>query len=542
MLKILLKTRLLALLDRLSGQKNGKKAISAGKVAALSVGLLALAGAIGFVLSLLFKPIYEGFSQSGVTWLYYAMAGGVAFLLSFLMTMFYAQGAIFEAKDNEMLLSMPIPPRAILVSRIGTLYILNLFITAVVVGTAGIVHAVVGSVGFIGVVIIIFSILLLALIATTLSCLLGWLVSLATRRMRRKALFSVVLSLVFLAAFYFVMWGDIKGTINSMMANSAGIADVFRGPLYPFFAMGKAIADHDFGKLLIFAAICIIPFALVFAALSASFVRIVTTRVGAKRLEYKAKSVKQVSVIWALTKKDLSRLGNSSSYMLNACLGLLFSLILGVGTLLAGNTIIDFLLDRFANLSNTNVGIAPYLTAVLLSFMGGYCSITSASISVENKNLWIMKSIPVTANEVLKSKLLSHLVPAIPVSLLSSLMIVIAMPMNMTEILAVFLMPLGAHLFCAHLGLIINLYFGRTDFPSDAKAVKSGTSSLIPAFLTFGLSILPSVLYFTVLGKRGIPISTPILVMTGLFLTMAAVMFFFLGSKAAQKRWEQVGQ
>ena len=141
MIKILLKTRLLALLDRFSGSKNGKKAISAGKIAGLLVCGLVLAGLVGWVLSLLCRPICEGFSQNGVLWLYYALAGGVAFLISFLMTMFYAQGAIFEAKDNEMLLSMPIPPRAILVSRIGTLYLLNLIITAIVVGTAGIVHA-----------------------------------------------------------------------------------------------------------------------------------------------------------------------------------------------------------------------------------------------------------------------------------------------------------------------------------------------------------------------------------------------------------------
>ena len=542
MLKILLKTRMLALLDRFSGSKDGKKAISAGRVAGLLLCGLVLAGLAGWVLSLVFRPICEGFSHNGVLWLYYALAGGVAFLLSFLMTMFYAQGSIFEAKDNEMLLSMPIPPRAILVSRIGTLYLLNLIITAIVVGTAGIVHAIMFGTSFIGVVIVILCILLLAMIATTLSCLLGWLVSLATRRMRRKALFSVVLSLVFLAAFYFVMWGDIQGTLNSMMANSAGIADIFRGPLYPFYAMGRAIADHDFVMLLIFAAVCIVPFALVFIALTASFVRIVTTKVGAKRLEYKAKAVKQTSVIWALAKKDLIRLGNSSTYMLNAGLGLLFSLILSVGTLFAGNAIIDFLLERFANLSNTNTEIAPYLVAVLLSFFGGYCSIASAAISVENKNLWILKSTPVTANEVLKSKLLSHLVPAVLVSLVSSLLIVIAMPMNGLEILAVFLMPLAAHLFCAHVGLIINLYFGRTDFPDDAKAVKGSVTSLIPSLLTFGLAVLPSILYFTVLGKQGIPISTPILAMTGLLLVLDLAMFLFLGSKAAQKRWECVGQ
>ena len=53
MLKILLKTRILALLDRFSGSKNGKKAISAGKIAGLLACGLMLAGLIGWVLSLM---------------------------------------------------------------------------------------------------------------------------------------------------------------------------------------------------------------------------------------------------------------------------------------------------------------------------------------------------------------------------------------------------------------------------------------------------------------------------------------------------------
>ena len=42
------------------------------------------------------------------------------------------------------------------------------------------------------------SIFLLALISTTLSCLLGWLVSVITRQLRRKALFQLLVSLALL--------------------------------------------------------------------------------------------------------------------------------------------------------------------------------------------------------------------------------------------------------------------------------------------------------------------------------------------------------
>ena len=284
--------------------------------------------------------------------------------------------------------------------------------------------------------------------------------------------------------------------------------------------MGSAIADQDLVALLIFAACCAVPFALIFLALNASFIKIVTTKVGAKKIKYEARAAKASSVVWAMAKKDLTRLGNSSSYMLNACLGLLLSLIISIGTLAAGRSVMDFVLEKFAKLEGTGTDIMPFIAAVLLSVTAGYCYITGPSISVESKNLWILKSVPVKAGEVLKSKLFTHLVIAIPVSLVSSLMIVLAMPMSGVEILTVFLMPLLAHVFCAHVGLIANLYLGRTDFPSEAKAIKSNSAAIIPMLATIALSVAPSVLYFSRLSEQGIPFSTPILAEMGLLLVL----------------------
>ena len=542
MLKLLLKTRLLALIDQFSGQKNGKKALSAGRIVLVAGLALLLLCMIGLILGLILTPLYSSFTEAGIGWLFYAGTGALSFVVSFMVTMFYAQGAIFEAKDNEMLLAMPIPAAAILTSRIGALYFLNLIFTAAIMGTAGIVSVIADGTSVGNVIIFLVCVLLLALISTTLSALLGWAVSLATRRMRRKSLFSLIFSLVFLGAIMFVGYSDLQNNIKVIMENQGGIADFFRGPLYPFQAMGSAIMDHDPVMLLIFAACCIVPFGLVFLALSASFVKIVTTKVGARKVRYEAKAIKSSSVVWAMARKDLTRLGNSSSYMLNACMGLLFSLIISAGTLFSGRAVVDFVLEKFAHLEGTGTDIIPFVIAVLLSVAAGYCYISGPSVSVESKSLWILKSIPVKAGEILKGKLLCHLIPAVPVSLLSSLMIVLALPMSAAEILAVFLMPLLAHLFCALIGLISNLYLGRTDFPSEAKAIKSNSATLIPFLVTTVVSLAPSILYFTVLSRQGVPFSTPVFAAIAFFFVVDAAMYCFLNSQAAQRRWDKVGQ
>ena len=178
MLRLLLKNRVLALMDRFAGRKRGKKATSTGRIVLFSLLGLALLVMIGAFLASLIYPLFDAFSQEGLTWLFFALVGCATVLASFMMTMFYAQGAIFEAKDNELLLSMPIPPSAILGSRLGALYLLNLLVAVIIMGAAGTLHIFINGASVIGVVILVLSILLLALISTTLSCLLGWLVSL----------------------------------------------------------------------------------------------------------------------------------------------------------------------------------------------------------------------------------------------------------------------------------------------------------------------------------------------------------------------------
>ena len=548
MLKLLLKTRFLALADQFSGQSKGKRAISVRKIALLAVAALLLLVLAGYVVSLLLTPLYKTLLKSDLEWLYFALTGVGAFLISFMLTAFYAQGSIFEAKDNEMLLSMPVRPAAILGSRLGALYFLNFFFAAAFMAAAGIVKLTSGGTAVAGgVIIYVLCVFLLALISTTLSCLLGWAVSLITRRMRNKAIFQLVFSLLLLGAFYVFFFGDITRHLKTVSENSTGIANVFRGALYPFHAMGMACTGKGFTEFLIFAAICIVPFALVCLLLNKSFVKIVTSRVGAKRIKYKAKALKGSSVAWAMTKKDLTRFFNNSSYMLNSGLGLIYSIGMSIFVVVSafnrpeGAAPGSGFLDKMFNAVGTDN--LPFLFCVFLAFFAAMTCISGPSISVEGKNLWILKSMPVRAAEILKGKVLSHLILSIPASLICSAIFLFVLKKASASILiCLFLMPILAHIFCALVGVIGNLYMGKLNYPSIAKAAKSNSGSLIPALSTMVVSTVPTILFLTVLKEQGITLAAVIWANMGLLALLDIAMYAFLHSAAAQKRWDALGQ
>jgi len=540
MLKILLKNRLLALADQMTGQSKGKKAAKFGTYALLIVlGILILIGCCAGVNALL-GNICARLAERGEAWAFYAFAGAAGFILALFLTLFYAQGVIFEAKDNELLLSMPISPSAILASRVGSVYFLNSLFTLVMLCAAGYtVSAQTGGISALSWILLIVCALLLPLLSTTISCLLAWLVSYITRRTGKKVLVQTILSLIAIGALFAVTMGVNKGFFATLTENAGDIAAAFRRVLYPLYAMGLAIADVNWGMLLVFAAICIAPFAITYFVLSKSFIKIVTARNAAKKQKYEATALKGSPVVWSMAKKDLARFFNSPPYMTNAGLGLLYSIGMTIFAMVSGDSIIKNVLAKIPEISNPGA-YTTVTAAFVTSFFAAMTTISGCSISVEGKNLWILKSMPVRAKEVLRGKLLSHLVLAIPVSIICSILyLFVAKILTVPGVILMFLMPIAFNCFNALLGLISNLHFGKLDYPSIAKAAKSTSSSLIPMLSTIALVVGTGVLYFMVLREK-VDVTIYGIIITAVMIAVDLVLFFYLGSDRAQKRWNEL--
>ena len=178
----------------------------------------------------------------------------------------------------------------------------------------------------------------------------------------------------------------------------------------------------------------------------------------------------------------------------------------------------------------------------IISMTAGFIFLSGSSISVEGKNFWILKSLPVKWADVMKSKLLFHLLPAVPFSLLFSLaMVIIASVKSVMGILVLFLMPLCFHVLCALIGLILNLFTGRLDYPSLAKAVKSARSQLISMGIILVLSIGSFLLHMIIFKDMGISMQNFMLAVTALIALIDVILYAFLNSRAANRRWEKLG-
>ncbi len=540
MLKVLLKTRLQALLSRFSAQNvtKSKRALNTGTVLAMALLMCGIAGGIIYGVSVLLAPFCELFMASDMEWLYYAMGALLVLMISFLLTMFYAQGAIFVARDNEMLLSMPIPPSAILGSRILSLLVLNLTMDLVLLLGVGLARLKAGPIPAEGIVLFLLSALLLPFLSSALSCLLGWLVSLITRRMRMKNLFQMVFSIALMVLFYLVSQ-NLNTYVQQIMQSSGDIAAAIRRVLPPFYFMGSAVAGGNWLHFLIYAAFCLVPFALVYLILSASFIRIVTVRPATVKMGYDGSEVRSSSVTMALAKKDLRRFISSPSYMLNAGLGIPLSVAVGLVALIGGVKSILGILGVVSDSEDVSA-MLPLVGCFILGMAVSMNYLSAPSISVENKSLWIMRSMPITARQAIGSKLLFHLIPGIPSALVGSVLFCLACrPEDFAQGLCLVLIPPLLTLFSAAFGLFINLRMHRFDYQSEAAAVRNSASSVITCLVVIVLAFFPFI-GFLASDVLGLDLTGILLMQAALVLALDIVLLLLLFGKGSERKWNSL--
>ena len=178
MTKALLRVRFRALFHSMLRQSRQKRRHGTG-MTVLFILLFAYVGVVFCgMFALMFSKLAPAYHTAGLDWLYFATAGLMALGLSVFGSVFATQSQIYDAKDNGLLLSMHIPPRTILLSRVLPLMVLNGVFSLLVLGPAGVVYGT--MVGYTPVGLVAFVLCCLAVIAVTSYVSLGSLTLITT--------------------------------------------------------------------------------------------------------------------------------------------------------------------------------------------------------------------------------------------------------------------------------------------------------------------------------------------------------------------------
>ncbi len=498
MLKLLLKKQLQEIFRSYFYDGKKKKMRSKASIALwfLLYGVLMI-GVLGGIAVFLGISLCGPLTEVGVGWLYFILFGGFSILLGAFGSVFNTYAGLYLSKDNDFLLSMPVPVWKIIVSRLLTVYLLGLLFSSVVLVPALIVYWCTAGLTAARAVCGFLLLLMISLLVLVLSCLLGWCVAKISRKLKNKSAVAVLASVAFLVL-YCVFYFKAAEVLQDLLQNAAFYGDKIRGSaalLYHFGRIGEGSLPAAAAGL---AAVSAVAWG-VWLLLKKTFLGIVTEKGKSRNSAYREKAARVRTPFRAVLAKEFGRFASSANYMLNCGLGVLFIPAGSIFLLIKGRALADVL--------NAVFGERPGCTAILLCsamiLLSSIIDAAAPSVSLEGKNIWILQSMPIRPRMVLRAKIGMQLILSLGCMLFAGICLAAVLQDGLAvKLLAVLLLCM-----CAVFSAVFSAWLGtrmpNLSWTNELIPIKQSGCVTISIFGIWGIAMAFGGLYLLIGYKIG---------------------------------------
>lgn len=455
-------------------------------------------------------------------------------LLILFTSIFMIQGTLFQGKDNDMLLALPVRPWQIITAKLSGVILSACFFSLVFTMSAGAAYLYYNP-NVSKALLVPFAIgsILLGFVPVTLSAIFAFILSLFTARMRHKNLFSVVISIAALCGIMYLSF-NIAGLIKHLIEKGDSILQATEHLYPPAGLLTQAALDHEPAKLLLLLPVCVLPLAAIIAILSPFFAHIHSKlSEGAAPIRGGAVKFKESSPISALLAKEFGRFFGTPIYIINTSVGSILLPLMAIAVAVGGSNMLSSLLKMPVAAQY----LVPMLTVVAAAMAALTCT-TSPSVSLEGRFLWILRAHPVRTADVFKAKIMLNLLVFLPSLLLAGAILIPTMSMSAVDALYFILLPALCSFATAALGLFINLLFPKLDWVSEVSVVKQSLSVLLSIAGGFALVLVPVLVYcYFLITVMSIHL---FMAAAALFLLLVSVLLIYLLKTVGRRIFERL--
>ena len=449
-----------------------------------------------------------------MNWLYFSMMAVITVFFNVFINMFSTSSLLYNAKDNDLLLSLPIPSGTIVLSRLTSLLLSTLLLSATILLPSFIVYFVLYSFSFSLLIGSLFLFLTVLLLSLSFSTFAGYLVARISTHVRHKSLVTTVLQLVLLCA-YMYFYSNLEGNLNTLALQVLTLGNSIHSTSNVLYLFGNVATGNIF-SILIFSSVSILLAFLSYKLLVRTFLSDIS-RTGKEKKHISSKlSIHKNSIFVSLLKKEFSRFFSCPPYILNCSLSTLM--------LLAGTVYLvirkDMILTLTAEISNGTSGIQMALTVIAICSLACMNDAAAPSVSLEGKNIWILQSLPVKGKDVLLAKTGLQFCLTAPAVMLASIVSTIIFHFNFIESTLVLIFPIIFCIFSSLLNILIGISFPNLTWTNEIRPIKQGLAVM--------LSLVANALYLVMIGF--IYFKTVTLANSSLLLTVFLLITVILSS------------
>lgn len=440
---LLCRVQVLALVNSLAPERQGSKRRS-------RTARLALAGVVAIALGALMAAYVAlmgmGLVAMGLTEVIPAFALVVGSLAGIVFAFMKARGTLFGLADWDHVMSLPISRRAVVASRLGTVFLAAIVLSAVFMTPLFVVYFLHAPANPESVIFAVLSIPLAPLAPVSASVFAAFGVTMLTVRFRHANLAYIVLALAFFTLIFVGAYAlsFSAGTASDPAAKLAAFGSVASAmgagltALYPPAAWAcEGIISGSALPFVVFAAFSLGVALACLEIMQRLYLPIngLLASKGGARDRYTAERLRErrsgASPFRAMMNKEFRTLIGIPSYAFNCLFGYILMVVVAVALSAMGMR--ELLTSGVVDgVEITDEAVRAYASrlVVLIPWVYVFCTCmcpsAACSISLEGRSAWLMSTVPVPPCTVLGAKLAANALPAAITLAISAIVLVVS--------------------------------------------------------------------------------------------------------------------
>ncbi|MBR4758559.1 MAG: hypothetical protein IK078_00225, partial [Lachnospiraceae bacterium] len=421
-----------------------------------------------------------------------AMTALVIAVLAFIMTIIKTNSYLFGFTEYEMLMALPFTEKEIVGGKFLYMYIKSLpwhlSIAFSMLVSYGIFVRPAWYIYPIWCVLSFF----LPLIPMLLASLLGFVIARIGVAFKHWKLVQTVLS------FAVVILSICSRFFFEKLFRTTEVADIMTGmsdftdkvgKIYlPLAWFEESIVQTRISGMMLLIGVSLLLFEGVFYLYSRSYKKINSKmKVGVSGHAFKMTKQRKRSKVVAIANKEMHRFFGSTVYLVNMSIGYIFAIVAGAVSLVVG-------LDKMVSMVTQGAPLTTEMMAPAIPFVAyfltGMMALTCSSPSLEGKNYWIIKSSPLTPQQIYHGKILANLYISIPAQLFATVCMCISARVSFGMTICQILLGIILCLFSATFGCQCGLRFLKLEWQNEVEVVKQGAAVVVYMFPNMILSCI----------------------------------------------------
>lgn len=412
-------------------------------------------------------------------------------IISLFMSIYKASGYLFSFKDYDLLMSLPVSTSQVLISKLLLLYSSNLIVSIIIGLPPLIVYGIKSSSTFLYYVFALIAMFLIPFIPLIIGSGLSFILGKISTRFKFTNLIMIIGSF---ALILILMLGSfsINNISTEFIQSSAELMGSISKAYFPIVFFVNALEKLEALSLLLFILSALIPFVIFLLIFVNSFKNINSKmNESFKEANYKMSSLKVSSSLIALYKKEINFYFSSYIYVVNTGIGVIMMTIFTISMAILG----EEKLAQALEMPMISQFVVPAAIAIMSLCICLTCT-TASSISLEGKNIWIVKSLPIKIIEIIKSKILVNLTVILPLLFVNSLILAVSFRLTLISYILFLAIPTLYAFLISMTGIIVNLHLPKLEWKSHMVVVKQSASVVVTMLIGILSVLIPIFIFF----------------------------------------------